>query len=40
MVALKLLGATSIRVVHRCTSGDVTGDRKSVVGYLSAVARR
>jgi AmmeMemoRadiSam system protein B len=38
MAALRALGATRFDVVHRCTSGDVTGDRKSVVGYLSAVA--
>ena len=38
MAALRALGATRFDIVHRCTSGDVTGDRKSVVGYLSAVA--
>jgi len=38
LVALKALGAKRLEVVHHCTSGDITGDRKSVVGYLSAVA--
>lgn len=31
------LGATGIKILHQCTSGDVTGDRDAVVGYLSAV---
>jgi len=34
--ALKSLGAARARIVKHCTSGDVTGDRRSVVGYLSA----
>jgi AmmeMemoRadiSam system protein B len=38
MTALKSLGATRIEVTDYATSGDVTGDRRSVVGYLSAVA--
>jgi hypothetical protein len=38
LVALKSMGAKRLEIVHRCTSGDITGDRKSVVGYLSAVA--
>jgi AmmeMemoRadiSam system protein B len=38
MAALKSLGATRVDVVQYATSGDVTGDRRSVVGYLSAVA--
>jgi hypothetical protein len=38
MTALKCLGATRIEVMDYATSGDVTGDRRSVVGYLSAVA--
>lgn len=38
MVALKKLGATSMRIVNHCTSGDMSGDRNSVVGYCSAVA--
>ena len=29
-------GATRTVILHQCTSGDVTGDRRSVVGYLSA----
>lgn len=40
MVALRSMGATRIEVVHHCTSGDITGDRRSVVGYFSAVAWR
>jgi AmmeMemoRadiSam system protein B len=38
MKGLLLLGATRMQVVRHCTSGDVTGDRRSVVGYCSAVA--
>ncbi|SFM88971.1 AmmeMemoRadiSam system protein B [Thermodesulforhabdus norvegica] len=36
MLASKALGATKSRVLHYATSGDVTGDRSAVVGYLSA----
>jgi hypothetical protein len=36
--ALRVLGRASIRVVGRSTSGDVSGDVQSVVGYVSAVA--
>ncbi|HUI10602.1 MAG TPA: AmmeMemoRadiSam system protein B [Bacteroidota bacterium] len=38
LAALRILGATSVHVVAYATSGDVTGDRRSVVGYMSAVA--
>jgi hypothetical protein len=38
MAALKLLGARTMEVVHHCTSGDITGDTSSVVGYVAAVA--
>jgi AmmeMemoRadiSam system protein B len=38
MSALKQLGARHMDVLHYSTSGDVTGDYTSVVGYLSAVA--
>jgi MEMO1 family protein len=38
MTALKSLGATRVEVVEYATSGDVTGDLRRVVGYLSAVA--
>jgi AmmeMemoRadiSam system protein B len=38
MTALKSLGAKGLEVMEYATSGDVTGDRRSVVGYLSAVA--
>jgi MEMO1 family protein len=29
-------GATHTHILHQCTSGDVTGERERVVGYLSA----
>jgi AmmeMemoRadiSam system protein B len=38
MTALKLLGARTMRVAQYTTSGDVTGEDKSVVGYVSAAA--
>ena len=38
LIALHRLNATRIEVVHHCNSGDVTGERGSVVGYLAAVA--
>jgi AmmeMemoRadiSam system protein B len=38
MTALRSLGATRVEVMGYATSGDVTGDLRSVVGYLSAVA--
>jgi AmmeMemoRadiSam system protein B len=31
------LGATQARVVRHATSGDVTGDYQSVVGYGAAI---
>ncbi|HTP12700.1 MAG TPA: AmmeMemoRadiSam system protein B, partial [Bacteroidota bacterium] len=37
MLAAQRLGANTARVVHYCNSGDVTGDRGAVVGYLSAI---
>jgi MEMO1 family protein len=37
LTALKCLGATRVDVADYATSGDVTGDRRSVVGYMSAV---
>ena len=36
--ALHQLDIRKIKVLHQCNSGDVTGDRSSVVGYCSAVA--
>ncbi len=36
MIASKQLGANRARVLQYCNSGDVTGDRGAVVGYLSA----
>jgi MEMO1 family protein len=38
-VALKtaqLVGATKAEVLHYCNSGDITGDKNEVVGYLAA----
>ncbi|MFA5015499.1 MAG: AmmeMemoRadiSam system protein B [Actinomycetota bacterium] len=37
MIASKELGADSSRILSYKNSGDVTGDRSAVVGYLSAV---
>ncbi len=34
------LGANSVKILHHCNSGDVTGDHSGVVGYLSAAAFR
>ena len=36
--ALRGLGVKNIEILHHCNSGDITGDRKRVVGYFSAVA--
>jgi AmmeMemoRadiSam system protein B len=30
------LGATHVKILHRCNSGDITGDQSAVVGYVSA----
>jgi AmmeMemoRadiSam system protein B len=38
MTALKVLGASRLEVAGYATSGDATGDRSRVVGYMSAVA--
>jgi AmmeMemoRadiSam system protein B/AmmeMemoRadiSam system protein A len=40
MIAAKALGATECDVLHYANSGDVTGDRGTVVGYVSAVMVR
>jgi AmmeMemoRadiSam system protein B len=40
MVAARLLGADTARILHHCNSGDITGDRAQVVGYLSAAFTR
>ncbi|MBW2145915.1 MAG: AmmeMemoRadiSam system protein B [Deltaproteobacteria bacterium] len=37
MLVARKMGAESIRVLHYANSGDVTGDRSSVVGYMAAV---
>jgi hypothetical protein len=38
--AAKALGADTVRVLRHATSGDVTGDNSSVVGYGAAVVLR
>jgi len=40
LVAAKKLGADSVTILHKCNSGDVTGDHCGVVGYLSAVVTK
>ncbi len=40
MLAAKRLGANSANVIHYCNSGDITGDKSAVVGYLSALLTR
>jgi len=37
MIASQLMGASSARVVKYANSGDVSGDKSSVVGYLAAI---
>ena len=37
MRAAKILGANSSKILYYQNSGDITGDRSAVVGYLSAV---
>jgi len=36
LLAVCELGANKAYILHACNSGDVTGDRRGVVGYLSA----
>lgn len=38
--AARRLGADKVRILYHCNSGDVTGHRDAVVGYLSAAALR
>jgi AmmeMemoRadiSam system protein B len=38
--AAQQLGATSSRVLHYGDSGDVSGDKESVVGYMAAAVWR
>jgi len=40
MLAARELGANQAKVLHYANSGDVTGDRRGVVGYMSAVLYR
>ncbi len=40
MLAAKALGATKARVLRYATSGDITGDYSSVVGYMAAAIYR
>jgi MEMO1 family protein len=39
LIACSRTGAASCRVLHRATSGDVTGERDSVVGYAAAIVQ-
>lgn len=36
LLAAREMGANDVHILHHCNSGDVTGDRRAVVGYLSA----
>jgi AmmeMemoRadiSam system protein B len=38
MIALHRMGVKQMTILHHSNSGDVTGDYRQVVGYLSAVA--
>jgi AmmeMemoRadiSam system protein B len=40
LVAAKKLGGDRVEILHYCNSGDVTGDKDGVVGYLSAAVVR
>lgn len=40
LFAARELGANTATILHTCNSGDVTGDRSGVVGYLSAAIFR
>jgi AmmeMemoRadiSam system protein B len=40
MMAARRMGATGGRVLHYATSGDISGDRRNVVGYLAAAVYR
>jgi hypothetical protein len=40
MLAAARLGADRARVLRRADSGDVSGDRSAVVGYLAATFER
>lgn len=37
LYATKCLGANAVKVLHHATSGEVTGDEQSVVGYGAAI---
>jgi MEMO1 family protein len=36
MLTAKQLGTNQVEILHYCNSGDVTGDKSGVVGYLAA----
>jgi AmmeMemoRadiSam system protein B len=40
MRAARRLGATQARTLHYADSGDVSGDKSSVVGYMAAAFGR
>ena len=37
MIAAKVLGSERVEVLHQCNSGDVSGQKSQVVGYMSGV---
>jgi hypothetical protein len=40
LIAAKKLNADCVEILHKCNSGDITGERDAVVGYLSAAVLR
>lgn len=40
LIAAKILGGNSVKILDHRNSGDITGDQSSVVGYLSAAISR
>lgn len=36
LYAAREMGLTKVSILHHCNSGDITGDKSGVVGYLSA----
>ncbi len=36
LIAANILGANKVELLHSCNSGDITGDKGGVVGYMSA----
>jgi AmmeMemoRadiSam system protein B len=40
LTAARKLGASRVEILHHCNSGDITGERDAVVGYVSAAIIR